>query len=226
MHLRLAQGRLTADQRSVRLGRVLARDASGLRLENAGPRHRRRPAVALWRTGLAARNTALGESENPMEACFDRGWTDGLPVMPPTPARVPRMRAGTTRRPDGVQGLVPPDLAPCTMEKGTINAVMAGCKPEYLPVVLAAVDAALVDEFGMHGILCTEDKIFKRCFSFSMAPQRGRTWRPARTNLYLEASEISVSGDCAGKQRLPRVPFTGYPLPRSHIHRSRKNAWA
>lgn len=50
---------------------------------------------------------------------------------------------------------MPPDLVPCTVEKVAINAVMAGCKPEYMPVVLAAVEAALVDEFGMHGLLCT-----------------------------------------------------------------------
>ncbi len=106
-------------------------------------------------TGLTARKVPLGEAEDPMEACFDRGWTDGLPVVPPTPERVLRMLAGTTRRPDEVLGMVPPDLAPCTVEKVAINAVMAGCKPEYLPVVLAAVEAALIDEFGMHGILCT-----------------------------------------------------------------------
>lgn len=106
-------------------------------------------------TGLSARTVELGDAEDPVEACFDRGWTDGLPVVPPTPVRVLRMLAGTTRRPDEVIGLVPPDLAPCTVEKVAINAVMAGCKPEYMPLVLAAVEAALVDEFGMHGILCT-----------------------------------------------------------------------
>ncbi len=106
-------------------------------------------------TGLSARSVELGDAEDPIEACFDRGWTDGLPVVPPTPERVLRMLAGTTRRPGEVIGRVPPDLAPCTVEKVAINAVMAGCKPEYLPVVLAAVEAALVDAFGMHGILCT-----------------------------------------------------------------------
>ena len=106
-------------------------------------------------TGLTARAVALGDAEDPIEACFDRGWTDGLPVVPPTPARVLRMLAGTGRRPDEVLGLMPPDLAPCTVEKVAINAVMAGCKPEYLPTVLAAVEAALIDEFGLHGILCT-----------------------------------------------------------------------
>ena len=73
-----------------------------------------------------------------MEAMFDRGWTDGLPVVPPTEARVLRMLEGTTRAPDEIVAVVPPDLVEVTVEKVAINAVMAGCKPEYLPVVLAA----------------------------------------------------------------------------------------
>lgn len=111
--------------------------------------------VRFGQTGLRAREVALGEAEDAIEACYDRGWTDGLPVVPPTPQRVLRMLQGTTRRPDEVIGMVPPDLASCTVEKVAINAVMAGCKPEHLPLVLAAVEAALIDEFGMHGILCT-----------------------------------------------------------------------
>ena len=74
---------------------------------------------------------------------FERGWSDGLPVVPPTPVRVLRMLQGTTRDPQEVVGEIPPNLVPCTVEKVAINAVMAGCKPEYLPVVLAAVEAAL-----------------------------------------------------------------------------------
>lgn len=105
--------------------------------------------------GLISRRVEIGAAEDPIEACFDRGWTDGLPVVPPTPERVLRMLQGTTRAPEEVLGLMPPDLAPCTVEKVAVNAVMAGCKPEYLPVVLAAVEAALIDEFGTHGVLCT-----------------------------------------------------------------------
>ena len=112
-------------------------------------------AVRFGHTGLASRTVELGEAEDAIEACYARGWSDGLPLVPPTAARVLRMLAGTTRRPDEMIGLIPPDLAPCTVEKVAINAVMAGCKPEYLPVVLAAVEAALIDEFGMHGVLCT-----------------------------------------------------------------------
>jgi hypothetical protein len=65
------------------------------------------------------------------------------------------MLAGTHRDPKEILGMVPPDLQPCTIEKVAINAVLAGCKPEYLPVVIAAVEASLIDEFCMHGLLAT-----------------------------------------------------------------------
>ena len=93
--------------------------------------------------------------EDEVEAMFDRGWSDGLPVVPPTPARVLRMLDGTSREPDEVVAVVAPDLVECTVEKVAINAVLAGCKPEYLPVVLASVEAACTDEFNMHGLLAT-----------------------------------------------------------------------
>jgi hypothetical protein len=111
--------------------------------------------IRFGQTGLQAREIEIGDAEDPIEACYERGWSDGMPVVPPTRARVLRMLQGTTRRPDEVIGMVPPDLVPCTVEKVAINAVLAGCKPEYMPVVLAAVEAALIDEFGMHGLLCT-----------------------------------------------------------------------
>jgi len=66
-----------------------------------------------------------------------------------------RMLSATSRDPQEVIGLVPSDLAPATVEKIAINAVMAGCKPEYLPVVLAAVEAALDPAFTLHGVLAT-----------------------------------------------------------------------
>ena len=104
---------------------------------------------------LAARKLTIGAMEDPIEACYERGWSDGLPVVPPTEIRVVRMLTGTTRSPDEVIGSVPPDLQACTLEKAAINAVMAGCKPEYFPVVIAALEAALMDEFCMHGLLAT-----------------------------------------------------------------------
>ncbi len=104
---------------------------------------------------LASRRIHVALLEDEMEAMYDRGWTDGLPVVPPTPARVLRMLEGTDRDPDDPVAVVPPDLVPCTVEKVAVNAVMAGCLPEYLPVVLAAVEAACTDEFNMHGLLAT-----------------------------------------------------------------------
>ena len=104
---------------------------------------------------LQARRIEFAALEDEMEALFSKGWTDGLPVVPPTEARVLAMLEGTTRASQEVVAVVPPDLAPCTVEKIAINAVMAGCKPEYLPVVIAALEAACNDTFNIHGVLAT-----------------------------------------------------------------------
>ncbi|MBC6410464.1 MAG: thioredoxin family protein [Ekhidna sp.] len=109
--------------------------------------------------GIQSRGIELGNWDDDMEICYERGWTDGLPVTPPTDARIWRMLQGTNRKPDEVIGKVPPNLAPITVEKAAINAVLAGCKPEYFPVVIAALEAALDPVFTMHGLLCTT------CFS-------------------------------------------------------------
>jgi hypothetical protein len=104
---------------------------------------------------LRSRRVELAELEDEYEAMIERGWSDGLPLVPPTEKRVLAMLAGTKRAPDEIVATVPPDLVPCTVEKVAVNAVMAGCKPEYLPVVLAAVAAACTNDFNMHGLLAT-----------------------------------------------------------------------
>jgi DNA-binding IclR family transcriptional regulator len=104
---------------------------------------------------LRSRRIELTALEDEAEALFDRGWSDGLPVVAPTPARVLRMLAGTSRAPDDVVAVVPPNLVTATVEKVAVNAVLAGCRPEHLPVVLAAVEAACTDEFNAHGLLAT-----------------------------------------------------------------------
>lgn len=109
--------------------------------------------------GITARPVDVGDFQDPVEVCFDRGWTDGLPVVPPTPERVLRMLTGTSRDPADVVGRVPPDLAELTVEKVAINAVMAGCRPEYMPLLLGIVEAALEPELALHGLVCTT------CFS-------------------------------------------------------------
>ena len=106
-------------------------------------------------SGLQSRRIDFAEAEDEFEAMMSRGISDGLPVVPPTESRVLAMLTGTQRDPQSVVAQIPPDLAPCTVEKVAINAVMAGCLPEYLPVVLAAVEAVCTDAFNMHGVLAT-----------------------------------------------------------------------
>ncbi len=112
-------------------------------------------AVAAMTPHIRSRRLELGDAEDEHEAMFARGWTDGLPVVAPTVERVARMLTGTTRAPDEIVAVVPPDLVECTVEKVAVNAVLAGCRPEYLPTVLAAVEAACTDEFNAHGLLAT-----------------------------------------------------------------------
>jgi hypothetical protein len=137
------------------LGTALPAQRPGCGSLSVDPAHSDDLRVRFEGDRLKARRVELGDIEDAIETAFVRGWTDGLPVVPPTPARVLNMLDGTRRAPDEVVAIVPPDLVPVTVEKVAINAVMAGCKPEYLPVVLAAVQAACTDAFNMHGLLCT-----------------------------------------------------------------------
>ena len=104
---------------------------------------------------IRARRIEIGEADDIAEFMFDQGFSDGLPLVPPTAERVIRMLSGTRRAPQDIVAVVPPNMAPVTVEKIAINAVMAGCKPEYLPVVIAAVEAVCTDEFNMHGVAAT-----------------------------------------------------------------------
>lgn len=90
-----------------------------------------------------------------IEYCFEQGWTDGLPVVPPTRAAVDRMLAGTSRGPQEVIALVPPKWGQATVERIAANAVMAGCQPAHMPVIIAALDALMDDRFNLHGVQCT-----------------------------------------------------------------------
>lgn len=141
------------------LGAELPALRPGCGAKNVEPGVREQLLARYGDTGFVSRRIAYGTWDDPLEMCFERGWTDGLPVVPPTDARIIAMLAGTSRRADEVVGEMPPNLKPCTVEKVAINAVMAGCKPEYMPVVLAAVEAALEPKFTLHGLLCST------CFS-------------------------------------------------------------
>jgi hypothetical protein len=111
--------------------------------------------VRFTSSTLHSRHVELASAEDEFESMFTRGWTDGLPVIPPTPERVLRMLTGTTRSPQDVVAIAPPNLVELTVEKIAINAVMAGALPEYLPWIITALEAVCNDEFNMHGVLAT-----------------------------------------------------------------------
>ncbi|MCY3818039.1 MAG: TlpA family protein disulfide reductase [Gammaproteobacteria bacterium] len=104
---------------------------------------------------LRARRIEIAPDDDVHEFMFDQGFSDGLPVVPPTPERVLRMLQGTARDPRSVVATIPPNMAPATVEKIAVNAVLAGCRPEYLPVIIAAVEAACTDTFNAHGVMAT-----------------------------------------------------------------------
>ena len=93
--------------------------------------------------------------EDALEGQFDLGVTDGLPVIPPTPERVQAMLDAAGLAPDAVLGEVPTRDVVVTAEKVAINAVMAGCRPEYAPVVIAAVRAFLQPKANAHSTTAT-----------------------------------------------------------------------
>lgn len=104
---------------------------------------------------LRARKIEIASADDEFEFMFDQGFSDGLPLVPPTPERVMRMLSGTQRDPQDVLGAMPPNMGEVTVEKAAINAVMAGCRPEYMPVILAALEALLTEEYNIHGVMAT-----------------------------------------------------------------------
>ena len=93
----------------------------------------------------------VGDPWEAIEACYARGWTDGLPVIPPTEPLVDRMLAGGPWSPGEVLLHEPVRDRAVTAEKAAINAVMAGCRPEYFPVVGAALQVIGDPAFMLHG---------------------------------------------------------------------------
>jgi len=146
---------------------------------------RRLAAQAARRDGrLRARTIALGELEDVQEALHERGLTDGLPVVPPTAERVVAMLAHTSRDPQDLVGVVPPYEGRATVEKVAVNAVMAGCPDDALPVVLAAVEAACQEPFALHGLIATTHPAGPTCIV---------------SGPYAERIGMAAAGNCLGQ---------------------------
>ena len=88
-----------------------------------------------------------GTEEDVNDLFFKNGWSLGVPIIPPTPERVQKMLAGTSHEPDEVLGLITPRMAAVTVELVAVHAVMAGCKPEHMPVLLAITETLVRPEY-------------------------------------------------------------------------------
>ncbi len=112
------------------------------------------PDVETVRQPYPAEDLQFTGTLEQMQGFFlERGWSLGLPVLPPTPARVAGLLKGTTRQPDEVLGEVPPRMGILTVELTAVHAAMAGCRPEYMPLLIAALEAFLTPETNWRGAL-------------------------------------------------------------------------
>jgi hypothetical protein len=106
---------------------------------------------ALVTVELESIRHQVADSDEAIDFCFRQGWSDGLPVVPPTEDRVTRMVEGAGRSPEDVAGVIADRDIVITVEKVAVNAVLAGCRPEYMPVVLAAIEGICDPRWAYHG---------------------------------------------------------------------------
>jgi len=97
----------------------------------------------------------FASDDDVMEVYHARRWTDGLPFVLPTEERVQRMVAGSGRPASDVVAVVPPRWAQATVHNIAVNAVMAGCLPKHMPLVIAGIEAACDPEFGLYSVQAT-----------------------------------------------------------------------
>jgi peroxiredoxin len=114
------------------------------------------PALNLYtRRGMRASRIELADGIDPYDYCLQEGFADALPVVPPTIERVERMLATTGLPPDEIIGLVAPNYGQATVEKIAANAVMAGCEPAMMRVLIPLVRAVCDERFNIHGVQAT-----------------------------------------------------------------------
>ncbi|MDO8674404.1 MAG: hypothetical protein Q7O66_23605, partial [Dehalococcoidia bacterium] len=109
---------------------------------------------------LSSERVEVSDSYDEMyEQLCEWGWTDGLPIVPPTVERVRAFIDFTGRDAGEVVAEIPTLNGQATIEKIAINAVMAGCKPEYMTVLFAAIDAVMVPAFNIGGLQATTNPV-------------------------------------------------------------------
>ncbi len=112
---------------------------------------------------LSSKTYDVADASAFLELAYEKGWTDGLPVAPPTPDKVAEMIAAGGRPADQILGLIPPMMGKATVEKVAIQAVMAGCRADYFPVVLTALECMLEEKnlqtFNLRGVQDTTHSV-------------------------------------------------------------------
>jgi hypothetical protein len=104
---------------------------------------------------LVSERLSVDDYDEAVELFYERGWTDGLPIVLPTRTRVEAVLRAVKRDPQECLGPVPPKGGLATLEKLAINAVMGGCLPEHFPVVIAAMQAMMDPAHNLNGVLQT-----------------------------------------------------------------------
>src|SRR5260370_14896636 len=100
---------------------------------------------------ISSQRSAVEDCQEALDLCYRRGWTDGLPVVPPTEPSVRAMLEAVGLEPDAQIAFITNRQVAITAEKGAINAVMAGCLPQHMPVVVAALEGSAGPRRGYHG---------------------------------------------------------------------------
>ena len=108
---------------------------------------------------MSSRISLEDDVERITDYFHSQGYTDGLPIIPPTAERVSRMLGGTRRQPEESLGKVNPAGFPATIEKVAVNAVMAGCRPEYMPVLIAAIEIMTEPEWMLDSMQSTTNPL-------------------------------------------------------------------
>lgn len=144
---------------------------------------------------LASRVFETKDMASAVEFCYEKRWTDGLPVVPPTPDAVERIIAYLRRDPQEVIGVVAPRDGVATIETIAINCVMAGCKPEYVPIVIAAIEAMVEERFNLNGVQTTTHS----CAPLLMVSG------PAVKNLGFNTKECAFGHGCRASATIGRA---------------------
>ena len=120
----------------------------------------------------------MNDAFEAIESFYERGWSDGLPIVPPTEDAVDKFLQAAGLAPGHVLGTEPVKGGVATAEKVAINSIMAGCRPEYMPVVAAAVEAITADEFNLHAI--TASTMGASILALVSGPAAVDAWRQFR----------------------------------------------